>query len=640
MPINNLVNKCDNVKKAIVTLNKEYATQFDSLPKIKKQLKKVVNRSSEYANGSFIVLVVGPVKSGKSTLVNLIADAYVSPTNFLECTVRPSIISKQKDGKENQITSFSSSDTENKVEHIDSIIDCIRGMESEDLLPEMNIDIDRVALTADNIKEKVELGLQDSLTAETLVTSITTPGGQLLQDNVFVMDMPGFDGKYANMYDSVYETIAQRADLIIFVQSSNSAISKVSKDFLEVLKENNKNVPVCLVHNFFEAAYWHGEKEKLENNDEQKKFAIREIRELGFNIDEEHCFCINLGKVKDAREKNEDGEYLYSNVREQLLKPEEDRYIEMEQLLYERVVNHRDEMQLQNSLNRTNQQLEKLKKMLEDEVELRKGKIAKYIEIEKKIENLDISEAFGVSFSFPVNVRPFVDAAVINAVSTKINDINNKSRFYRSEAQKKVRELISYCGLVVHDTYVDNINVNVVEDSLYTNYLERKNKILELGGDYKVIGHVEGLNKLQISELPHISLESCVDVTTVVPSILIGTDRDYHLKRHKKEHISVYFNTVKTRLIGTTHPIVVNSYIQQSVEPVVTGHINENINNIEKDYLSNLKSIKEDYKEQVLRQIIPDKYDSYVQSMNGLDELLMEVKRIINSINPEQEDEA
>ena len=66
----------------------------------------------------------------------------------------------------------------NKVEHIDSIIDCIRGMESEASLTGMNINIDKVPLTEDNITEKVELGLQESLTAETLVTSITTPGGQ------------------------------------------------------------------------------------------------------------------------------------------------------------------------------------------------------------------------------------------------------------------------------------------------------------------------------------------------------------------------------------------------------------------------------------------------------------------------------
>ena len=57
---------------------------------IAHHLKQLENRSREYHNPSFVVLVVGPVKSGKSTFVNLVARNYVSPTHFLECTVRPS----------------------------------------------------------------------------------------------------------------------------------------------------------------------------------------------------------------------------------------------------------------------------------------------------------------------------------------------------------------------------------------------------------------------------------------------------------------------------------------------------------------------------------------------------------------------
>lgn len=62
-------------------------------PHLSAQLRKVLNRSKEYADRSFVILVAGPVKSGKSTFVNLVANAFVSPTHFLECTVRPSIIS-------------------------------------------------------------------------------------------------------------------------------------------------------------------------------------------------------------------------------------------------------------------------------------------------------------------------------------------------------------------------------------------------------------------------------------------------------------------------------------------------------------------------------------------------------------------
>ncbi|MBQ8221004.1 MAG: dynamin family protein [Bacteroidaceae bacterium] len=639
MPIQVLTNKCDNVKNAVVAINDEYATQLETLPDIKKQLKKVLNRASEYENGSFIVLVVGPVKSGKSTLVNLIADAYVSPTHFLECTVRPSIISKQKEGEENLITSFSSGDTMNKVEHIDSIIDCIRGLESEASLTGMNINIDKVPLTEENIKEKVELGLQESLTAETLVTSITTPGGQLLQDNVFVMDMPGFDGKYANIDDPVYETIAQRADLIIFVQSSNSAISKVSKDFLDVLKENNKNVPVCLVHNFFEAAHWHSEEEKQKNNAEQKQFAINEIKALGFNIDEEHCFCINLGKVKDARARNEQGEYLYADVREQILQPEADKYTEMEKELYKRVVSHRDEMQLQNCLNRTKQQLEKLEKRLKEELEERQKKIDEYKRVEDDFKKMSISESFKVKFELPENIRSIVSDTICNAVDTKIEGIHQDNRFTRSEAITKVKELIVYCGEELYKMYATKLAFGTVENSLYNACLERKNSILELIAEYN-LPFVSCMTKLKLSELPKFSLENCADVTAVVPPIPIGTDDDWHLRRHKKGHIKVYFDTVKDRLIGTTSPTVVNSYIQEEIEPIILKHLEDNIGEIETSYLSRLHEINDYYRTQLLKALIPEGFEIFVQVTGKLNVLLETMQKIIGTINFNRRDEA
>ena len=91
-----------------------------------KSTQKLNNRVSEFDGGSFLILVVGPVKSGKSTLVNLIAHAHVSPTHFLECTVRPSIISK---GQEESITRiFSVADKARKVEQFDSVIVSLRGV--------------------------------------------------------------------------------------------------------------------------------------------------------------------------------------------------------------------------------------------------------------------------------------------------------------------------------------------------------------------------------------------------------------------------------------------------------------------------------------------------------------------------------
>ena len=93
---NVLLHKCKIVNQEVSRVKGHYNSCIGNSSVVISQLSKAENRSKEYENGTFIVLVVGPVKSGKSTLVNLIANAYVSPTHFLECTVRPSIISQRR----------------------------------------------------------------------------------------------------------------------------------------------------------------------------------------------------------------------------------------------------------------------------------------------------------------------------------------------------------------------------------------------------------------------------------------------------------------------------------------------------------------------------------------------------------------
>ena len=112
-----LLHKCKILSQEVSRLVREYNSRTDNSSVIISQLSKAENRSKEYENGTFIVLVVGPVKSGKSTLVNLIANAYVSPTHFLECTVRPSIISQRRGDKDCQIAVFTSEDTSDP--HVD-----------------------------------------------------------------------------------------------------------------------------------------------------------------------------------------------------------------------------------------------------------------------------------------------------------------------------------------------------------------------------------------------------------------------------------------------------------------------------------------------------------------------------------------
>lgn len=202
----------DNSLHTIVELNSQKISSLwefygdkknDYLQPIIRQLKKTYNRSSEFKNSSFIVLIVGPVKSGKSTFVNLLANAYVSPTHFLECTVRPSIITHHT--TDHRITIYTSQNTNNKVEQFDSVIDCLRGLEQKENIPAVTIE--ELELTDKNINSRVMYDITQINNDATLTTTITTPGGELLQENVFITDMPGIDGKYASIDNPIYDVM-------------------------------------------------------------------------------------------------------------------------------------------------------------------------------------------------------------------------------------------------------------------------------------------------------------------------------------------------------------------------------------------------------------------------------------------------
>ena len=64
--------KLDTISALLSELADAFAPRLAGEEEIAAGLQRLRRRSMEYRHGSFIMLVVGPVKSGKSTLVNLL----------------------------------------------------------------------------------------------------------------------------------------------------------------------------------------------------------------------------------------------------------------------------------------------------------------------------------------------------------------------------------------------------------------------------------------------------------------------------------------------------------------------------------------------------------------------------------------
>ncbi|MBP5278267.1 MAG: dynamin family protein, partial [Prevotella sp.] len=320
---------------------------------IKHKLSQLSRRSLEYKNGSFIMLVVGPVKSGKSTLVNLLAHRYVSPTDTLECTVRPSIISNVENERDCKIEIYKARNEGRKAEDLDLIIDELRGIVTEHELEEY-LEKDEYLNYSD---ETINNVISPSYNKEdrTIITSITTTGSKLLErgpvdgGKIFLADMPGFDGNTSNLNDPLYDAISKRVDLILFVHSSVSAFNLTSASYLEKLREYNEAVPVYLVHNIFDSTYWKNTEERENEIDRQVQKEYEEIRSKGFNIESEFISKVNLGKVTDAL--SGDGAYVAGF--EDDLQSELRKFEEIEEKLYKKITSNISELRLKRCEDRT-----------------------------------------------------------------------------------------------------------------------------------------------------------------------------------------------------------------------------------------------------------------------------------------------
>lgn len=399
-------------------------------------LRKIANRAKEYADRSFVILVAGPVKSGKSTFVNLVANAFVSPTHFLECTVRPSIISSTDYPSEEVITAYRSKNPDRAVEQVDAIIDSLRGLAKPADIPEVMTE--SWPLTEANIDEHVALDLSDMDNDGTLMTTIRTPGGKLLTNGVYLIDMPGFDGSRANLDSPLYRTIAARADLIILVQSSNSAITKVSDDFFRLLKENNRNVPVCLLHNVFDAAHWRAEDLKTEVVKEHMDYAVARIKEKGFNLDGKNAYVANLGMVWDWREKS----YSYD---EASLEKASEEFSDIEGKMYDLLISQRDSIRVRNVLGRTLQQIEELMTQIEGQITGMDASERRYASVKDAFDALKGRE-------IPVKADVNVDYFSMRNEITGIYTLAKRSlsgRYTVKETRGIVARFISDCSKAI-----------------------------------------------------------------------------------------------------------------------------------------------------------------------------------------------
>lgn len=457
--------KLESISKQLETLTTEFSAVLGN-DEIKSNLIRLYRRSKEYKNGSFIMLVVGPVKSGKSTLVNLLAHRYVSPTDKLECTIRPSIISGIDSEEECSIEVYTAKDENRKEKDLDLIIDKLRGIIEDESEIREHLTKEVYPLNNDNINAYITPSYNKG--DNSIITSISTTGSKLLKSadsgKIFIADMPGFDGNRVNLSNSLYDAISKRVDLILFVHSSVSAFNVTSNEYLEKLREYNGTVPVFLIHNVFDANFWKNKETRLKDVERQSKNEYDEIKSKGFNIEPDYISCINLGMVTDYINKDENCLPEFDEE----LKKEYDAFENIEEKLYNKITTNISKLRLDRCLDRT----EKLKNDLIELIKSNKASLKSRKEDKDSFEN---------AFASLDKITGLTSTEIEEIIDNVASDAN---RFiFRSQAKSRVNKSMSTkecmaCLRQILTSFLANVDERLT-DKLFRHYSLKQKEVTE-----------------------------------------------------------------------------------------------------------------------------------------------------------------
>ena len=482
---------------------------------------------------------------------------------------------------------------------MNDILDFLNGLIEKHEIKDVNVH--QREFSRENIDKYVKRGLVEVINDEILLTGIHTEGGKLLQDNVLLVDMAGFDGANANFESLAYKAIVKRADLIVFVQSSNSAISKVSSDFFDLLRENNHSVPVCLVHNVFEAAYWRADELIRQDIEMQKEYAIDTIRDnYRLALDPNYAFNLNLGKVDDFRENK------YTKDKD-VLGTEAEAFENAEGKMYE-LFKKRESIRLRNCITRTkihkNKLLEAIIALQDKQDALRE----KYESIKVEFDNLkktDMSLDFNVIVSLDDLIRK-VKQVYYAIKETEVTFSKYRTNEARTIVQKFLDEVENKMNDYLHlkqNEVCSTINSN--SEKLQQWLTEVHNARLKYGimGEFKMSFCVEPEN---------VTYDIGDSVESKVPQ------KPFAYK-HTADEVNDYLKVFKNRLLGflEEHEMVMVPGCVEKIYAEIQRIINGSIEKARASIIFLVNNEIERQKLQVLQNVIPsiEKFEANYESL-------------------------
>jgi len=257
----------------------------------------------------FLVVVCGPVKAGKSTLVNLLVGRPISPVAREECTRRPSLVLQARQEEQEQIEIFFSeehaAEPEQKrlldMQTFDRIMQYLRGVISADEL-RRSCAVNRLVepITPENIQRTLagDIGPDPLL----VVLKVRPQRGTIIDERLAIVDMPGLDGAQAGTETAPFhQWVFAHADFLLFVQSSVAALTGQVSKFMETYwGKQHRKLPVWVIHNIIDGKHWRPENERDSQENKSMRKAVGDIARR-LRVADLSAFSLNLAMAWDAQ---------------------------------------------------------------------------------------------------------------------------------------------------------------------------------------------------------------------------------------------------------------------------------------------------------------------------------------------------
>ena len=303
----NELKTIDTMKRGISTPTNFQTLTNETAVNIAEWTGGILNSLDAFGSEHFVVACIGMLKSGKSTLINLLArNRNASPTGFgFDTTLRPALITCSPESH-GMIEIWLPNNADQKLTKasLNEVFLCLRGVKSS--ADVKNATCHQYPLTPANLENALCKAVLEAdlnmLPCEPVMVVVKVPRNSEspLSSEIVLLDTPGLDSgisEWTTCASESYSWIIDNSDLLLFLQSSVAPLNRNAAAILRDIHAKSPNTPVWLVQNEMCAKPWLPPERITEENNTQRMQAARMFNTVSRAFKQIYA---NLGKADSA----------------------------------------------------------------------------------------------------------------------------------------------------------------------------------------------------------------------------------------------------------------------------------------------------------------------------------------------------